>query len=390
MAYRILSLDGGGTWALIQVKALMAIYGNDASGYDVLKDFDLVVANSGGSVVAAGLACNFKLQKLLSDFLDPEWLNTIFVDLPVYDKLDPLRLVAPMPKYDAAAKLQGLRGALGPGGDIALEQLPAQWGGKPHLLITSFDYDRQRAVFFRTNLQSPARSAASPIPATLAEAVHASSNAPVKYFDKPAAFSSHQFWDGAMAGLNNPVLIGVTEALACIGKAQMASLQVRSIGTGSVFLPLTGGNPPLVQAPVKPDYFNDLGEASTSILDDPPDEATFEVYAILDGRFTPPQFPIQSKIVVRMNPLVQPVPGPDGTWMLPQFNVQEQPFDESGFAKLVSLGIDAKDPGDLALIEAFCDAWLADIVPNQPIRANSDTLACEIGHPFFSGAKAVW
>jgi len=29
MAYRILSLDGGGTWALIQVKALIAVYNGD-------------------------------------------------------------------------------------------------------------------------------------------------------------------------------------------------------------------------------------------------------------------------------------------------------------------------------------------------------------------------
>jgi uncharacterized protein len=193
-----------------------------------------------------------------------------------------------------------------------------------------------------------------------------------------------------MAGLNNPIFIGVTEAVACIGKAQMPTIRVRSIGTGSVFLPLTGGDPPLVQTLVKPGYVSDLTKVATCILDDPPDEATFEAYTFLDGRFSPPQFPIQSDIVVRMNPLVQPVRGPDGSWTLPQFNVQGQPFDETGFATLVNLGIDAKTPDDLALIEAFCDAWLADIVPNQPIRANSDTLSCEIGHPFFSAAMAAW
>ena len=46
MSFRILSLDGGGTWALIQVKALMALYPAGTRGHTVLADFDLVGANS--------------------------------------------------------------------------------------------------------------------------------------------------------------------------------------------------------------------------------------------------------------------------------------------------------------------------------------------------------
>lgn len=46
MVYRILSLDGGGTWSLIQVKALIALYSKDTSGHAVLRDFDLVAADS--------------------------------------------------------------------------------------------------------------------------------------------------------------------------------------------------------------------------------------------------------------------------------------------------------------------------------------------------------
>ena len=44
--YRILSLDGGGTWSLIQVKALIALYSKDTSGHAVLRAFDLVAADS--------------------------------------------------------------------------------------------------------------------------------------------------------------------------------------------------------------------------------------------------------------------------------------------------------------------------------------------------------
>ena len=50
--FRILSLDGGGSWALIQVMALINLYGGDATGHQVLRDFDLVAANSGGRVMS--------------------------------------------------------------------------------------------------------------------------------------------------------------------------------------------------------------------------------------------------------------------------------------------------------------------------------------------------
>ncbi len=53
--YRILSLDGGGSWSLIQIRALQEIYGDNIKGRDLLAKFDLVAANSAGSIVAATL-----------------------------------------------------------------------------------------------------------------------------------------------------------------------------------------------------------------------------------------------------------------------------------------------------------------------------------------------
>lgn len=396
MKYRILSLDGGGTWALIQVKALLDLYGQSATGFDVLKDFDLVVANSGGSIVAAGLAANMPLNVLLADFNNPAWLNKIFVDLPFYKKI-PLIVGWPWPKYDAAAKLQGLRAALnqyGNIGDVPLDQIPARLsnrpsGNPPQFLITTFDYDISRDVVFRSNLKSPAMSAAKPILPTLAEAIHASSNAPIKFFDQPATFSGRQFWDGAMAGLNNPILVGLSEALAC--GVNIPDIQIRSIGTGTVVLPFstTNGNP-LVQAPVKPGYFTDLNEESTCIIDDPPDESTFVAYTFLNGSIAGPPWPVPSNIV-RLSPMVQPVLDSNGTWVVPQFDFQPgQPFTVDQFAELRNLAIDAKDPQSLNLIGSFCDAWLANIVPNQPIRINRDNLQCEIGQAYYKNGKSIW
>jgi hypothetical protein len=41
MSYRILSLDGGGVWALIEAKALIALYGPENKAHDVPKESDL-------------------------------------------------------------------------------------------------------------------------------------------------------------------------------------------------------------------------------------------------------------------------------------------------------------------------------------------------------------
>jgi len=84
--FRILSLDGGGCWALIQAKALLDIYG-DVSGRVLLTNFDLVAANSGGSIVAAALAADFKPSDIVARFMDEGWRRRIFVDLHWYQKI---------------------------------------------------------------------------------------------------------------------------------------------------------------------------------------------------------------------------------------------------------------------------------------------------------------
>ena len=62
--FRILSLDGGGALALIEVMTLIDLYGADTPGHEVLKEYDLIAATSGGSIVLGGLATNMTLQKL--------------------------------------------------------------------------------------------------------------------------------------------------------------------------------------------------------------------------------------------------------------------------------------------------------------------------------------
>jgi len=390
--YRILSLDGGGTWALIQARALRQIYG-DLRGRDVLAQIDLVAANSGGAIVAAALACDFTLSEIDALFGDESARDEIFVTLAPWERI-PSALLDLGPKYRASAKLDGLKDRLAPTGDTPLDRLAQaiqRPGGPkpPDYLIVAFDFDTLRAVFFRSNVESNARSGPVGPSPTLAEAVHASSNAPVNYFDAPATFDTpaylgRRFWDGALAGMNNPLLAAVVEARANDVRAE--DIIALSIGTGSVILPPEADDvrPPLAAPRGASGTVHDLKAVAGAILDDPPDAATFIAHTLLGqplGR--DPEHPVTGGALVRVSPLVQPVRGADGGWTLPRG------LGEDEFARLTELELDAIDPGDIALLQRFCDAWLAGHVPNQPIRANRQ-LQCEIGFASFPLAAEHW
>ena len=240
MIYRILSLDGGGAWALIQVKTLMALFGGNASGHDVLASFDLVAANSGGSLTLAGLAENKRLSEILDMFRDETKRRSIFS--PTRSLWQPLyKLIGLGPKYSAAAKLPAIRKLLPVTGDQALprvaQAIPGASGQPVHLLIVGFDYDTKRAVFFRSAevKDRPVWGSGAPANCTLAEAVHVSTNAPIDYFDAPAAIPSalDRFWDGGITGCNNPAVAATIEAIT--QDVAAADIRLLSIGTGTVY-----------------------------------------------------------------------------------------------------------------------------------------------------------
>ena len=63
MTYRILTLDGGGAWAILEAMALKEIFG-DIDGLQILKKFDLVASNSGGSIVLGALIAGYKPSRV--------------------------------------------------------------------------------------------------------------------------------------------------------------------------------------------------------------------------------------------------------------------------------------------------------------------------------------
>ncbi|MGE5506043.1 MAG: patatin-like phospholipase family protein [Actinomycetota bacterium] len=394
--YSILSLDGGGSWAIIQVRALMAIYG-DVTGHEVLKNFRLVIANSGGSITAGALFSNIRLSQAFRLFYSEEWRRRMFVD-----RAWPIaainRKLGFFSRYLTEEKLEGLKRAFGPMGagamggialhDTPMDELPkraADGSRLPHLVITAFDYHRERAKFFRSNTGSLAGNrSAGPVP-KLPWAIHASSTAPVNYFDCPAVVDSELYWDGGVAGLNNPVMAGVVEALAD-PEREGAAVVALSIGTGSARLPLEPPADPVHHERKGPGPINDVRKLATSILDDPPDAASFMAHVVLGGTLPTDDRPsITDGPVVRLNPLIQPIWTGTG-WQMPP------PDYADDFDTLKELDMDAVKQEQVEAIDRLCDWWLcpAGVVPNQPLRAERDTLVPQIGHRWAADAIAQW
>jgi hypothetical protein len=389
--------------------ALQAIFGERARGHDILKAFDLIAANSAGSIVLGGLVENKSLAELLDLFCTS---RRLFPREPRFTLAGighwlARRVLHFGPKYDTATKLQRLQELMPDCGSEKLIDLPAKLqraiGTITHLIIVGFDYDWRRSKFFRSNAESLA-NASGPTTATLAEAIHASSTAPVNYFNAPARIAGrvsrgNRFWDGAVAGHNNPVLAAVTEALANgQGLLQHRDIRVLSLGTGSVSLPVVEKRSRkergLVNLPDRFGLFHDLTELSGSILDDPPDAATFEAWVMLGnpvpavhtGKMLAEELQAHPDPVtlVRMSPLVRPRLDEAKNWVPPDgLTVKE-------FWRLANIELDARVPGDVSLLVKFARAWLNDQIANQPIRENPYTFEARIGHTQFSEARDAW
>jgi hypothetical protein len=281
-------------------------------------------------------------------------------------------------------------------------------GGQPtDLVLVAFDYDRCRAKFFRTNEESRAGTQLNAGTqmnrvgtTTLAEAVHASTNAPVNYFDTPATIEYRstmlRAWDGAVAGYNNPILAGITEALA--NEVDRESIQVLSIGTGSRFLPMPGEVEAqydwLFERRPRQALFRDLAKLATSIIENPPDVATYVAYLMLGAKIPAKSVPFDDPSrgqgpIVRLNPMIQPTVNPlTQRFDIPGAGVApKRVFEARDFRRLIRLDMDAVRDAEVDLIVRFGEAWLKDAVNNQPILAIADTLQCELGHRLYSGGR---
>jgi len=410
--YRILALDGGGTWALMQVKCLRKLFAEtfnnpDASGHEVLSYFDLVAANSGGSLVAAALAENLLLSEIEKIFDDEKIRSKVFSKLGFWEKslLSSIaRIFKIGAKYVTKRKHAALKEILPGIAAIDLTKVPTyvavKGEVKTQFLIIGYDYYRNRAEMFRSDNNSLAATSrivqklnGSIVEAreklTLVDAIHASSTAPVNYFNEPAMFKVNNkmkyYWDGGVTGNNNPVLAAVTEVLCNRDQYRIGPVQVLSIGTGSVSQLQYDEDSPAKYTELKAKYeepglIKDIQKMSTSILNDPPDTAAFVAYMILN-----PAMPAKPIDFIRMNPVLRPILVDEAKgkhWDLPAGITKEE------YAALNAMDMDAVEEEELALLKKMCDNWLSNAgIPNQSIRSDS-ALNCLIGHPDFNAAKA--
>lgn len=408
--FKILSLDGGGSWALVQIRILQKIYGEKRSGHDVLKEFDMVIANSGGSLALAAMANGYNLDQIADIYLNEKKRNSVFSKLGWFEDLQSkiLNLFKVGPKYSASRKLIALKKILNVIADDDITDVPLFLGKKDlQIIICAFDYERRRATFFRSNKNSLSETIniekkwniptnAKFRSCTLVEAVHAASNAPINFFDEPAKFKARTnntleaferyYWDGAVGGNNNPVHIAVIEALSNEIKAE--DMEILSIGTANTMLPLedltnqvTAEHPILVIKREKQQFKDDLLKMTNSILSDPPDFASFVAYSMLN-----PTFEKDKKMkFVRLNPLIQPIYNKLlNRWETPKGLTLDD------MSRLIKLDMDATEQDDVKLIDKLCSEYFNNNIPNQPIRTGSERMSCLIGQPDWNQGFAAW
>ncbi|HXD94188.1 MAG TPA: patatin-like phospholipase family protein [Bacteroidia bacterium] len=411
MSYSILSLDGGGTWALIQVRVLQQRYGDDATGHSVLRNYDLVIANSGGSLVLAAMCMNHPLSKIAEMFLNENVLQTIFVKKPFFYYAPWIKHF--FPRFRTMAKIEGLRKQLvnkedDLDSDILLTELPRRIGKDSlQIIITCFDYDRERAVYFRSNKDSAMetgfieKSLGLPLndafkTVSLLHAIHGSSNAPVQFFDDPAEFAFDtekgspikRFWDGAVGGNNNPIAVGILEAVA--NGAVKEEIRIVSIGTANILTPIlynTNDEPKserdwLVKYGKNEGFFGDLKKMASSILDDPPDAATFNAHQLLGMLYEKP-----NKKLIRINPLVKPIlDEKTNIWMKPG----NANWTDEDLKTLFSMDMAVIEKNKVELINTLCKDFFAGMFDNQGIRIGGKKIEPILGHRKFNEALKDW
>jgi hypothetical protein len=362
--HRILSLDSGGVWAMLQVMALQKLFGLHARGHDVLRRFNLAAASGGGSIVLAGLAMNMTLQEILDEF---------FINKANREKIFGKQETGFFKKAARILRHEALKDVLGK--EYHAKKLGELARLVTEFLICAYDCDRRRPEFFRSANNSRSASSTGSWDPPLVDVIHASATSQLNNAHALAIISKTRFCDGAAGGLYNPVVAAVTEALA--NNTDASKIQVLSIGTGTL------DRPPLdsAEAEKKSDQQAIERDMANAIFNDPADSATYVAHVMLKqalpGTGTKP--PIANGSVVRVSPAIR----------LDGKSAPQGGIDPAGFKSLAAMEKSAVAQRSVDAVRKLGEAWLDDKVGNQPIRSNRN-FECEIGHDKASGAIAQW
>ncbi|SDX01950.1 CBASS cGAMP-activated phospholipase [Thiocapsa roseopersicina] len=219
--FSILSLDGGGIRGVFVAGLLARI--EERNGIRIAEHFDLIAGTSTGGIVALGLGLGFSAREIVEFYRDnaevifpsvlPKWARR----LPGAGFLEPRNNWALFRRKFSSEPLErALRQVLG--ADRVLGDSTTR------LVITAMDARQHGVKLFKT-AHAPGLNSDWKIPAWL---VAAATSAAPTYF--PAAkVDNRLFYDGGLWA-NNPVMVGVTEALGVLD-IKPSVLRVLSIGT---------------------------------------------------------------------------------------------------------------------------------------------------------------
>ena len=381
--YNILSLDGGGSWAIIQLLTLKDRYGN-VGGHEILQKFDLVIANSGGSIVLAALAENWLLEDALSLFQNKKIRESIFSKNNFKNRFFPVDYLRALgiafgPKYSSKRKIEAFKELFKEVDKRQMSELPAFIGkASLKLVVCTYDALNNRAKFFKSY---PAE-ATDFDSVSLIQAIHGSSNAPVQYFDFPARFKAkntdvyYELWDGALGGFNNPVLAGLIEAFK--QGVKLDEVKVVSIGTGNKLMSIKAKEEfwELKQTAVQKrrkklafrqlipqlKFFKEtvLNQAKT-ILYQPPDWSNYVAMMFIKATS---QHPVEEQII-RLSPLIH-------------FDCNVPNESESLINTLYDLDMDLTNDEQIELLKQGYETWKAGDLLNQPlafkVKRNNDVV----------------
>lgn len=350
MVKRVLSFDGGGVRCLLQAQILNDMYPN-MSGHQILKRFDVVTATSAGSVVLSGLLGDMTPRDIFESFRSPDFLNAIFA-----------RTYWPFfPKWSTEKKRAGLLHIL-PHSDRDMNAIALDLGIS-RIIIPAFDVQSRRAHIFDSFRSGNA---------TLLDAVHASTTAPVTYFDAPATVGKRTYWDGGVCGLNNPAAYGTAVAKEMFPDDDIWTL---SLGSGVM---VTEDDLNLSPSAFYPGAIRSCRNLISALVDDAPDVSTRYLWTMTKGRY------------IRMSPVIGPEQN-GTTFSLPEIYTADRALGGmDGYRSLSQTKLDSKDSDTIRKLALIGMYYLQDKIPTQTISDMSDLNSTATTSKFYSRLKSLW
>lgn len=212
--FRILSLDGGGIKGSFTASVLTAL--EEDTGLSVADHFDLITGTSTGGIIAIGLGLGLPARKIC-DFYEEQGSN-IFPGTSLVQRVRGGVSQWLGPKHSHIVLREALAGVFG----------ERKFGeSKCRLVIPTYDAFAGRIFLMKTAHHERFKY---DINAPAVDVALATSAAPTYFAASPfPAHANASYVDGGIWA-NNPVMVGVTEAVAFLG-VPLGDINMLSIGT---------------------------------------------------------------------------------------------------------------------------------------------------------------